>query len=127
MLVVALPINEAFQEHMALCLVLRIPFFFVVTKTDLGFYNSQETLIQLQEAVLAQGCSKNVVLVNNNNDDYSAANNPDVIAVFLVSCVTGEGLDGLTRFIQNLSPLESVADNNVNTDSCLFQIDETFK
>ena len=125
MLVVAPPINESFQEHMALCLVLRIPFFFVVTKTDLGFYNPQETLMQLQDAVCAQGCTKNLVFFDNNNDEYNV-NNSDIIPVFMVSCVTGEGLVDLTRFIQNLSPLESTSDV-VNSDSCLFQIDETFK
>lgn len=125
MLVVAPPVTEAFQEHMALCLALRIPFFFVITKTDLGFYDSQETMAQLQKAMRNQGCLKNLILFENDKDEVPI-NDAGIVPVFMVSCVTGEGLDGLTNFIRNLVPVESTPADS-DPDSCLFQIDETFR
>ncbi|EGI65254.1 GTP-binding protein 2 [Acromyrmex echinatior] len=125
MLVVAPPLNEASQEHMALCLALKLPFFIVVNKIDLGFCDMSETLAQLENAMMTQGYPKQLVLFSNNDLpswDYTS----DVIPIFNVSCVTGEGLEELTIFIKNLSPYET---NSIESDpeSCLFQIDETFR
>ncbi|XP_011879422.1 PREDICTED: GTP-binding protein 2 [Vollenhovia emeryi] len=125
MLVVAPPLNEASQEHMALCLALKLPFFIVVNKIDLGFCDMSETLAQLENAMMTQGYSKQLILFSNNDIpswDYTS----NVIPVFSVSCVTGEGLEELTMFIKNLSPYET---NSIDSDpeSCLFQIDETFR
>lgn len=125
MLVVAPPLNEASQEHMALCLALKLPFFIVVNKIDLGFCDMSETVAQLGNAMMTQGYPKQLVLFSNNDIpswDYTS----DVIPVFSVSCVTGEGLEELTMFIKNLSPYET---NSIDSDpeSCLFQIDETFR
>lgn len=125
MLVVAPPLTEAAQEHMALCLALRLPFFIVVTKTDLGLCDHRQTLMQLENAVRAQGCDKRLLLCNNNNDlprDYES----NVIPVFSVSSVTGVGLDELTNFIKDLSPSES-STSDIEPGTCLFQIDETFR
>ncbi|KAK2586872.1 hypothetical protein KPH14_009809 [Odynerus spinipes] len=96
-LVIAPPLNEASQEHMALCLTLRLPFFIVLNKYDLGFYDTHDILAQLENAIQAH-----------------------------VSCVTGKGLGELTSFIRNLSPSETDATNS-DPESCLFQIDETFR
>lgn len=125
MLVIAPPLNEASQEHMALCLALKLPFFIVVNKIDLGFCDMSETLVQLGNAMMTQGYPKQLILFSNNDIpswDYTS----DVIPVFSVSCVTGEGLEELTMFIKNLSPYET---NSIDSDpeSCLFQIDETFR
>ncbi|XP_063978919.1 GTP-binding protein 2 isoform X1 [Diachasmimorpha longicaudata] len=125
MLVVALPLNEVAQEHMALCLALHLPFFIVVTKTDLGLCDHRQTLMQLEIAVRAQGCHKELVLCSNNNDlpqDYESS----VIPVFTVSSVTGTGLEELTNFIRDLSPSES-SNDDAEPGTCLFQIDETFR
>lgn len=124
MLVIAPPLNEASQEHMALCLALKLPFFIVLNKIDLGFCNTSETLVQLENVMRTQGYPKQLVPFSNNEIpwDYTS----DVIPVFNVSCVTGEGLEELTTFIKNLAPYET---NSIDSDpeSCLFQIDETFR
>ncbi|XP_043250179.1 GTP-binding protein 2 isoform X1 [Colletes gigas] len=124
MLVVAPPMNEASQEHMALCLTLGLPFFIVVNKIDLGFCSTPETINQLEGAISAQGYSKQLVMYNESLTawDYES----DMIPVFNVSCVTGEGLGDLTNFIKNLSPYD-VNSTNSDSESCLFQIDETFR
>lgn len=128
MLVVAPPLNDAAQEHMALCLALRLPFFIVVTKIDLGFSDYRQTLEQLETAVRSQGCDKQLILFNNNNINTEEVNNyqGNVIPVFTVSSVTGIGLDSLTRFIRDLLPAETLALDS-DPGSCLFQIDETFR
>ncbi|KAG7188359.1 hypothetical protein KM043_008014 [Ampulex compressa] len=124
MLVVSPPMNEASQEHMALCLALRLPFFVVVNKIDLGVCNAAETLNQLENAVRAQGYHKQLMLVNGSEMSWDYES--DVIPIFKVSCVTGEGLDILTDFIKNLLPYE-VNGRESDSESCLFQIDETFR
>ncbi|KAM0737167.1 GTP-binding protein 2 [Formica fusca] len=125
MLVVAPPLNEASQEHMALCLALKLPFFIVVNKIDLGFCDMSETLVQLEDAMMTLGYPKQLVLFSNN-DIPSWDCTSDVTPVLSVSCVTGEGLEELTAFIKNLAPYEM---NSIDSDpeSCLFQIDETFR
>ncbi|KAF3423005.1 hypothetical protein E2986_09331 [Frieseomelitta varia] len=124
MLVVAPPMNEASQEHMALCLTLGLPFFIVVNKIDLGFYSIPETINQLENAIKAQGYSKQLIMCNKNQMSWDYES--DIIPVFNVSCVTGEGLEDLTNFIKNLSPYD-VNSTDSDSESCLFQIDETFR
>ncbi|XP_026298284.1 GTP-binding protein 2 isoform X2 [Apis mellifera] len=124
MLVVAPPMNEASQEHMALCLTLRLPFFIVVNKIDLGFCSTPETINQLENAINAQGYSKQLIMYNNSQMSWDFES--DIIPVFNVSCVTGEGLEDLTNFIKNLSPY-NVNSTDSDSESCLFQIDETFR
>lgn len=125
MLVVAPPVNEVSQEHMAICLALGLPFFIVVNKIDLGYCDTSETMNQLENAVRAQGYSKQLITHNNNSQmswDYES----DVIPIFNVSCVTGDGLQELTTFIKNLTPYDVNATDS-DSESCLFQIDETFR
>ncbi|XP_066585276.1 GTP-binding protein 2 [Prorops nasuta] len=124
MLVIAPPLNEASQEHMALCLTLGLPFFIVVNKADLNYCNIQETIEHLSNAIQGQGYTKQLVLYDNTKRMWNYES--DIIPVFNVSCVSGEALSILTDFIKDLSPSES---GYVQTDSesCLFQIDETFR
>ncbi|XP_008547414.1 GTP-binding protein 2 [Microplitis demolitor] len=124
MLVVAPPLNEAAQEHMALCLALRLPFFIVVTKIDLGFCE-RKTLEQLESAVRSQGCDETLVLMNGMETRTRTLDYGSQIPVFTVSSVTGAGLEDLTQFIREL-PSESES-LEMETGECLFQIDETFK
>ncbi|XP_060829403.1 GTP-binding protein 2 [Bombus pascuorum] len=124
MLVVAPPMNEASQEHMALCLTLGLPFFIVVNKIDLGFHSISETINQLENAINAQGYCKQLIMYNNSQMSWNYES--DIIPVFNVSCVTGEGLEDLTNFIKNLSPY-NVNSADSDSESCLFQIDETFR
>lgn len=124
MLVIAPPLNEASQEHMALCLALNLPFFIVLNKIDLGFCDTSETLAQLESAMRAQGYSKQLMLFRNNEISWDCTS--DVIPIFNVSCVTGEGLEELTTFIKNLTPYETNPTDS-DTESCLFQIDEMFR
>ncbi|XP_076231123.1 GTP-binding protein 2 [Calliopsis andreniformis] len=123
MLVVAPPMNEASQEHMTLCLTLGLPFFIVVNKIDLGFCSLPETINQLESAISTQGYSKQLVMYNDCEIPWNYES--DVIPIFTVSCVTGEGLEDLTNFIKNLSPHD--VNSNSDSESCLFQIDETFR
>ncbi|XP_046598507.1 GTP-binding protein 2 isoform X1 [Neodiprion lecontei] len=128
MLVIAPPMNEAFQEHLALCLALRLPFFVVITKTDLGLCDARDALAQLESTVRAHGCSKQPILysVPDGNSNARQSYNLETIPVFPVSCVTGEGLKELTSFIRDLLPSESTPPDS-DPESCLFQIDETFR
>ena len=125
MLVVSPPTNEAFQEHLTLCLALRIPFFIIVTKIDVGFRNPREIILQLETILQGQGCAKKLVLHTNNNDEPNVCD-LDAIPVFLVSCVTGEGLGELTNFIRDLPPTDPTPPET-DPESSLFQIDETFR
>lgn len=129
MLVIAPPMNEAFQEHLALCLALRLPFFVVITKTDLHLCDARDALAQLENAVRVHGCLKRPILYplsEKNSNTASEVYDLETIPVFPVSCVTGEGLKELTTFIRDLLPFESTPPE-LDPESCLFQIDETFR
>lgn len=124
MLVVAPPVTEVVQEHMALCLALDLPFFVVITKVDLRFCNPSEIIAELKNMAQSQNFKKDFVLHTEIDGNIHNINN--IISVFTVSSVTGAGLNDLTNFIRDLSPTETITSNS-NSDSCLFQVDETFR
>ena len=124
-LVVAPPVNEVVQEHMVLCQALRLPFFVVVTKVDLGYCKPRDIISQLEIIARMSDC-------NYNFDFYDQCSckrwkrDFNFIPVFPVSCVSGEGVKSLIHFIKDLLPLES-AKSDSSRNSCLFQIDEMFR
>lgn len=126
-LVVTAAVNDVALEHLALCLALRLPFFIVINKIDLGYCELQDTLGQLEKAIAAQNCNRHLVIYPNNKETTAVVKfDSNEIPVFPVSCVTGEGLDKLMSYIKDLSPNEPKP-NDSDPESCLFQIDETFR
>ncbi|XP_039282850.1 GTP-binding protein 2 isoform X2 [Nilaparvata lugens] len=117
------------QEHLALALALDVPFFIVVTKTDL--VAPTEAVLCLKALLNAIGCSKTAMIVNDLDDVIEAGSSQmseNVVPIFCVSSVNGQGLDLLTRFLHVLPPGISLKEKErLEQERCEFQIDETFR
>jgi GTPase len=97
------------KEHLGLALALKIPFAFVVTKVDIAPDNvREETLTELRRILKLRGVKKIPLSVRNNDDSVRAARavaaGDNVVPFFLVSSVTGVGIDLLRHFINLLQP-----------------------
>lgn len=93
------------HEHLAIAVALNVPFFIVITKIDLI---SAANTLQSLESFLKQVGSHRVPLVIKNLDDVITAGanqlTQNVVPIFCISSVTGEGLDLLTKFLHVLPP-----------------------
>jgi len=118
------------HEHLGLAMALDVPFFITITKTDLT--PPQETINSLETMLKSAGCRKvrkvmrayengsygdrgllisclfQVPLVIRNEDDVITAGSnqllDNIVPIFCVSSVSGEGLQYLTKFLYVLPP-----------------------
>ncbi|XP_050543928.1 GTP-binding protein 2 [Daktulosphaira vitifoliae] len=124
----SIPLNMT-KEHMDLALALRLPFCIVVTKTDI---TPADNTLNWLECILKAVGNRKVPLVVKSEDDVitasSSQQNQNVVPIFTVSSVTGEGLDLLIRFLYVLPPSISLKEKErLEQECCQFQIDEIFK
>ncbi|XP_026275381.1 GTP-binding protein 2 [Frankliniella occidentalis] len=116
------------REHLALAVALDVPFFVVITKTDLVAPNNA---ISSLETVLKSECKKVPLIVQNEDDVITAGSNSmaeNIVPIFCVSSVSGNGLELLTRFLHVLPPGVSIKEKDrLEQEPCEFQIDETFR
>lgn len=117
------------HEHLTIAVALNVPFFIVITKTDLV---SPTTTLQNLESLLKQVGSRRVPLVIKNIDDVITAGanqlTENVVPIFCVSSVTGEGLELLLKFLHVLPPgISTKEKERLEQQSPEFQIDENFK
>lgn len=93
------------HEHLTITIALNVPFFIVVTKIDLV---SPSFVLQNLEDFLKQVGSRRVPLLVKTIDDVITAGTnqltQNVVPIFCVSSVTGEGLDLLLKFLHVLPP-----------------------
>ncbi|KAJ8930437.1 hypothetical protein NQ314_016763 [Rhamnusium bicolor] len=116
-------------EHLAIAVALNVPFFIVITKIDLV---QPTTTLQSLESFLKQVGSRRVPLIIKNLDDVITAGanqlTENVVPIFCVSSVNGEGLDLLSRFLHVLPPgISSKEKERLEQESPEFHIDENFK
>ncbi|KAJ8936434.1 hypothetical protein NQ318_015580 [Aromia moschata] len=117
------------HEHLAIAVALNVPFFIVITKIDLV---QPANTLQSLESFLKQVGSRRVPLVIKNLDDVITAGanqlTENVVPIFCVSSVSGEGLDLLSRFLHVLPPgISSKEKERLEQESPEFHIDENFK
>ncbi|KAK7871341.1 hypothetical protein R5R35_007600 [Gryllus longicercus] len=117
------------REHLTLAIALDVPFFITVTKIDLA--PPADTLIAIEKVLKAAGCRKVPLIVQNDDDVITAGSNQlasNVVPIFCVSSVTGEGLELITKFLHVLPPGVGVKEKErLEQEPCEFQIDETFR
>ncbi|XP_030755921.1 GTP-binding protein 2 [Sitophilus oryzae] len=117
------------HEHLAIAVALNLPFFIVITKIDL--VNPSHTLENL-ESLLKQVGSRRVPLIVKSLDDVITAGanqlTENVVPIFCVSSVSGDGLELLTKFLYVLPPgVSSKEKERLEQESPEFHIDENFK
>jgi GTPase len=106
------------KEHILLCITLNISFIIVVTKIDIC-ENRQNVLKETMDGIkkfLNHPGIKRLPFVIKDNDDISLANkhiySDSIIPIFMVSNVTGIGLDKLKTFLNIVGKKNPVKNND---------------
>ena len=95
------------REHLILSIALQVPFFVVVTKTDITPPSVIESTLQSLEALIGQLCKRNPYRVRNEDDAITVGNPQRIhstVPIFLVSNVSGKGLHLVMKYLYVLSP-----------------------
>lgn len=122
-------INSMTKEHLDIVLALDMPFFIVVTKIDAT--SPEAILLELKQILTSVGCRKVPLLVTTEDDVLTAGSHQhteQVVPIFCVSNVTGEGLERVTRFLYVVSPgISNSEKERLEQEPCEFHVDEIFK
>lgn len=121
-------ITRMTKEHIGLCIALKLPMIFIVTKIDICPENVlKETLDSINKILKLPGVRKLPYLIRNEEDIISCSKNivsDRISPIFLISHVTGENIDLLKKFL-NLLPLRRDWELQSKKSSEFF-IDQTF-
>ena len=121
-------VTKMTKEHIGLCLALKIPMFFCITKVDICPENIlKQTIETIHKILKLPGVRKLPYHVKTEDDVITCAKNLSsdrISPIFLLSSVTGENLSHLHKFL-NLLPIrkdwESLIDKPAE-----YVIDQTF-
>ena len=94
------------KEHLGIAYSLNIPFFIVFTKIDIAPTEIKDNTIKKFSSILKTGLQKIVFNVKSSEDALFAAKNVangNVVPIFQISTVTGEGLEDLKTFLSKLT------------------------
>lgn len=119
------------REHLGLALALEVPFFIVITKQDVTRPEALADKIQHLEVLLkGPGCNKVPFRIETEDDVVTAGATSlaeKTVPIFVVSSVTGQGLDLLTKFLHLLPPgWGALEREKMEQEPVEFQIYETF-
>jgi len=101
-------VTQMTQEHLALCLALGVPPLLVITKIDMAPPDKlKQTLQEVRDLFSKRGIKRMVLRMRDANDlakvaDLIAQRKSRIVPLFVISCVSGAGLDLLRQFL-NLS------------------------
>lgn len=119
------------REHLGLTQALEVPFFIVVTKQDVTQPQKlRETIRHLESLLKGPGFSKVPFHIENEDDVITASAtslSETVVPIFVVSSVTGRGLNLLIKFLHLLPPgLGALEREKMEQEPVEFQVHETF-
>ena len=119
------------REHLGLALALEVPFFIVITKQDVTRQEALADTIHHLEALLkGPGCNKVPFRIETEDDVITAGAtslSEKAVPIFVVSSVTGRGLNLLTKFLHLLPPgWGALEREKMEQEPVEFQIYETF-
>ncbi|EDO48451.1 predicted protein [Nematostella vectensis] len=119
------------KEHLGLAMALKVPTLIIITKTDICTPAMLQRTTRLVERILqSPACNKVPIRVLAEEDAEDAAENfasGQVTPIFTLSCVTGENLSLLKKFLKVLPPVMSSADQEkLAQEITQYKIDETF-
>jgi len=121
-------ITKMTKEHIGLCLALKIPIVIVITKIDMCPTKVlKKTISQVKKLLKLPGVRMLPFIVKDSDDIISCTKNlgsQRIAPIFLLSCVSGEGLDNFKKFL-NLLPQRFDWESKISSTSEVF-IDETF-
>ena len=119
-------VNIMTREHLFLCITLNIPFVFVITKIDICKERKNildDTINNINKLIKLPGIRRVPFKISNNEDVITASktiHSLSIVPVFLVSNVTGEGIDYIKDFLnltskspQNLQKMEDTVELHI--------------
>lgn len=110
------------KEHLAIALALSVPVIVTITKIDMTPANVlQDTIKQVVKILKSPGCRKTPVFVKSMEQAVELSRafaTEKLCPIFLLSNVTGEGLDHLRMFL-NLVPSSEGDEHKFTTESPL--------
>ena len=95
------------KEHLGIVISLNVPFFIVFTKIDIAPKDIKEKTVNTFVNLLTNGLKKTVKNVGSIDEAIVNAKeiiNNEIVPIFQISTVTGEGLDYLKTFLGYLIP-----------------------
>ncbi|EFC49087.1 GTP-binding elongation factor Tu [Naegleria gruberi] len=121
-------VTKMTKEHIGLCLALKIPMFFCITKVDICPENIlKQTIETIHKILKLPGVRKLPYHVKNDDDVLTCAKNlasDRICPMFLMSSVTGENLQLLHKFL-NLLPIRKDWESLIDKPA-QYVIDQTF-
>nr|CAG4718452.1 unnamed protein product [Naegleria fowleri] len=121
-------VTKMTKEHIGLCLALKIPMFFCVTKVDICPENVlKQTVETIHKILKLPGVRKLPYHVKNEDDVVTCAKNlasDRISPIFFLSSVTGENLNLLHKFL-NLLPIRKDWESLIDKPA-QYIIDQTF-
>lgn len=119
------------KEHLGLAMALKVPTFVIINKKDICLPSVIERTLRLLDRLLkSPGCNKVPVVVRTEDDVIVAATNfisNQVTPVFTASCVTGENLNLVKKFLNLVPPARSPLDQErLAQEFTEYQVDEIF-
>jgi GTPase len=125
-------VTDATREHLGILVVLRVPFFIVVTKIDVTpGHKIKDALGSLVAAFNFPGRRCIPKIMRNEHDIVQFLPQlvvGDIVPIFLVSSVSGANLPLLTAFL-NLIPQcgdQTLASSPADSENVIFQIHDIF-
>jgi len=119
-------LNSATIENLQIIKAFRIPFFVILTKTDL--VNPDATIEELHRVLKDK--QKNAMMIGSMKDlrEMEQTNDSDSIPVFCISNVNGTGLDLVKKYLFLLTPsVNEIELQRLAKESPEFHIDEIFR
>ena len=123
-------VSKMTKEHFNIAKILNKPIIIVITKIDLcPDHVLNNTINDLKEILLSKFAGERKPwFINNPENSLKCAkimsSNQIIYPVFKISNVTGENIENLKLFIENLSP--PVVWNRYNFQDAIFVVDDTF-
>ncbi len=120
------------KEHLGLSIALNLPLFIIITKIDLSPSRKlKETINELKRLLRMPGISRVAYLVKDSHDAIVAASamtSKQIVPIFQVSSVTGQGLKELHQFLSLLVPKREEENPNdmVETEELEMYVDDIF-
>ncbi|KAI8812581.1 P-loop containing nucleoside triphosphate hydrolase protein [Cladochytrium replicatum] len=122
-------ISEITKEHLGIAVVLKLPVFVVMSKIDLATPEQLTSTIASLLSLLKSPAILRTPLIIQGESDVIESNigfvSSRVVPIFLVSNVTGENLDLLTKFASQLPKPDAGSDQSKD-EEVEFQVDETY-
>ncbi|OTF69321.1 hypothetical protein BLA29_010141, partial [Euroglyphus maynei] len=115
--------------HLSLAIALEVPIMVVINKIDLcdNQIMIDHILNNVRTLIASKFCKNKTSITIRNVDDilaYNSNNNnvKNIVPIFLISCVNGDGLELLYDFLHSLEPsLDSINRDRLIKQNCTFQ------